>query len=96
MGKQLIGYIFQSHGDLIAGEKESVSGGTPPVDQMAEVEEVLQLDKQRDETIAFNTPARYSKPIKPISDNSLSTHSFQPKAMPDSNSKWMGIGNAVP
>ena len=38
--EQLVCYIFQSHGDLTAGEKESVSGGTPPADQMAEVEEV--------------------------------------------------------
>ena len=34
--EQLICYIFQSHGDLTAGEKESVSGGTP----LAEVEDV--------------------------------------------------------
>ena len=36
----MIGYIFQSHGDLTTREEESVSGGTPPIDQMADVEEV--------------------------------------------------------
>ena len=34
--EQLICYIFQSHGDLTVGEKESVSGGTP----LAEVKDV--------------------------------------------------------
>ena len=46
--------------------------------------------------MAFNTPAGCSNPIKPVSDNSLSTHSFQPKAVPDPNSKRMGTGSKVP
>ena len=38
--KQLIGYIFQSHGDFTIGEEESVSGGTPSADKMVEIEKV--------------------------------------------------------
>ena len=46
--------------------------------------------------MAFRTPARYNNPIKPVSDNSLSTHSLQPKAIPDPNSKWIGMGSEMP
>ena len=38
--KQLVCHIFQSHGDLTAGKKESVDGGTPPADQMEEIEQI--------------------------------------------------------
>ena len=46
--------------------------------------------------MAFNTPVGCSNPIKPVSDSSLSTHSFQPRAVPDPNSKRMGTGSKVP
>ena len=46
--------------------------------------------------MAFKTPARCNNPIKPVSDNSLSTHSLQPKAIPNPNSKWIGIGSEMP
>ena len=54
------------------------------------------MDKQCDETMALNTPAYCNAAIKPLFDNSLSTHSFQPKAIPDPNSKKMGTGSEVP
>ena len=41
--------------------------------------------------MAFNTPAQCNASVKPLSDNSLSTHSFQPKVVLDPNSKRMGI-----
>ena len=52
--------------------------------------------KQWDETMAFKTLACCNNPMKPVSDNSLSTHSLQPKAVPDPNSKWMGTGSKMP
>ena len=54
------------------------------------------MDKQRDETMAFRTLTHCSNPMKLASDNSLSTHSLQPKAVPDPNSKWMGMGSEMP
>ena len=47
-------------------------------------------------TMAFNTPDCYNAAIKPTLDNSVSTHSFQPKDIPDPNSKRMGTGSEVP
>ena len=41
--------------------------------------------------MAFNTPARCNASVKPLLDNSLSTHSFQSKVVLDPNSKRMGI-----
>jgi len=46
--------------------------------------------------MAFKTPARYNNPMELMSDNSLSTHSFQPKVVPDPNSKWIGTRSEVP
>ena len=46
--------------------------------------------------MALNTPACCNATMKPLSDNSLSTHSFQPKAIPDPNLKRIGMGSEVP
>ena len=46
--------------------------------------------------MAFNMPAYYNTTMKPVSDNSLSTYSFQPKEVPESNSKRMGTRSDVP
>ena len=54
------------------------------------------MDWHHNETIAFNTSAYYNVAMKTISANSSSTHSFQPKEVPDPNLKRMGIGSEVP
>jgi len=36
----LICHILSGHGDLVAREKESMGGATPPMDQMAKIEQV--------------------------------------------------------
>ena len=46
--------------------------------------------------MAFNMPACYNAAMKPVSDNSLSTHSFQPKEVLDLNLKRIGMGSDVP
>ena len=46
--------------------------------------------------MAFNTPTRCNATVKILSDNLSSTYSFQPKAVPDPNSKTMGTGSEVP
>ena len=46
--------------------------------------------------MAFKTPACCNNPMKSVSDSSLSTHSLQPKAVPDPNAKWIGMGCEVP
>ena len=46
--------------------------------------------------MAFKTPAHCNNPMKLVSDDSLSTHSLQPKAVPDPNSKWIGTGSKMP
>ena len=38
--QQLIGYILQSHGDLTTGKEESVSGATPPANQVSKIEQI--------------------------------------------------------
>ena len=46
--------------------------------------------------MAFNMPAHCSASIKPLLDNSASTHSFQLEVVLDPNLKRMGTGNEVP
>ena len=55
-----------------------------------------ELDIHQEETMAFNTPAHYNVPMKPVSESSLSTHSFKPSDVPDLNSKRMGMGSTSP
>ena len=46
--------------------------------------------------MAFNMLACCNAAMKPISYNSVSTHSLQPKEVLDPNSKRIGTGNEVP